>query len=63
VLVDALDPSDDPPDRKDEHPELASRLRGLLDAQLAQEGRIAPSLSLDAESRLRLESLGYGEGG
>ena len=29
------------------------------DAQLARKGAAAPRIQLDAESRLRLESLGY----
>lgn len=46
-----------------EHPEVAARLRGLLDAQLAGERGEAPALPIDDETRLRLESLGYGGGG
>jgi arylsulfatase A-like enzyme len=63
VLLDASEASEDPRDLSGEKPELATRLRAVLDAQLAEEGRAAPQLILDAESRLRLESLGYGDGG
>ncbi len=43
----------------DRHPRVAADLRALLEAELAREGglRVAP---IDEESRLRLESLGYG---
>ncbi len=61
VLVDALDESENPPDLAQQKPELTAQLRGLLDAHLEQEERLAPSIALDEESRLRLESLGYGD--
>lgn len=43
------------------HPEVAARLRALLDAEVAAERAAATSSPIDAEARLRLESLGYAE--
>jgi arylsulfatase A-like enzyme len=60
VLVDVEDESREPRDLSEEHPEIAARLRALLDAQLAEDRGSAPPLPLDDETRLRLESLGYG---
>jgi hypothetical protein len=44
-----------------EHPEVAQRMRELLDAQLALEraARPAPPVLLDEAMRTRLEALGY----
>jgi hypothetical protein len=44
------------------HPEVAARLRALLDAELARERHPEPirTLELEEEMRLRLEALGYG---
>ena len=36
-------------------------LRGLLDLHIAEQGAGAPRVELDDETRLRLESLGYGK--
>lgn len=58
-LIDTRDKSDDPKDYSREKPELAARLRRLLDAQIANEAPPAPRHELDPESQLRLESLGY----
>jgi arylsulfatase A-like enzyme len=60
VLLDTREGGDEPRDRSAEHPEIAARLRAALDAQLAQDGGAAPRFHLDPESKLRLESLGYG---
>lgn len=58
-LIDALDPSQYPPDLAEQQPELAARLRAELDAQIAAERGVAPRLPVDPETRLRLKSLGY----
>jgi arylsulfatase A-like enzyme len=60
VLIDTTDEGADPRDLSDEQPEIAARLRALLDAQLAQDRGEALALPIDDETRLRLESLGYG---
>jgi arylsulfatase A-like enzyme len=60
VLIDTAAEGDDDRDVSREHPEVAARLRALLDAELARERGEAPDLPLDDETRLRLESLGYG---
>jgi arylsulfatase A-like enzyme len=43
------------------HPEVLERLRRLLDLQIAEEDGDTPRVELDDETRLRLESLGYGK--
>jgi arylsulfatase A-like enzyme len=60
ILVDVEDDADEPRDLRAEHPEIAARLGALLDAHLAEDRGAAPRLSPDDETRLRLESLGYG---
>jgi arylsulfatase A-like enzyme len=45
----------------DAHPQLAAELGALLDAHRQRERDAAPRMELDAEERLRLESLGYGD--
>jgi hypothetical protein len=60
VLVDTRDESEEPRDHSEEHPEIAARLRAALDRQIAEDRGVAPRFHLDDESRLRLESLGYG---
>jgi hypothetical protein len=60
ILIDLEDEDGRERDVSREHPEVAARLRALLDAQLARERGAAPPLPLDDETRLRLESLGYG---
>ncbi len=42
-------------------PEVLEWLRGLLDLHIAEQGAGAPRVELDDETRLRLESLGYGK--
>jgi arylsulfatase A-like enzyme len=59
-LFDAGGP-DDGTDHLERQPEIADALRALLDAHLAEERAPAPQLPVDAETRLRLEALGYGE--
>ncbi len=56
-------PSERDVDLKQAHPELVSELAALLDARLEEEreGSDAPPLPVDEETRIRLESLGYGE--
>jgi len=46
-----------------QHPEVAARLRAALDRQLAAERvrEATPPAEVDPETRLRLQSLGYGE--
>ena len=60
VLVDTREGGEELRDRSAEQPEIAARLRAALDAQLAQDRGPAPRVPLDEDSRLRLESLGYG---
>jgi arylsulfatase A-like enzyme len=43
------------------HPDVVASLRRLLDAHIAEEGGDSPRVELDDETRVRLESLGYGE--
>ncbi|MGH0028611.1 MAG: sulfatase [Myxococcota bacterium] len=60
VLIDTRDTGPEPVDRSGEQPEIAARLRAALDARIARDAGTAPRVELDDESRLRLESLGYG---
>lgn len=60
VLIDPLDESNPPRDLSREYPEVAARLRALLDARLAEDRGSSVALPLDPQTRLRLESLGYG---
>ena len=61
ALYDLDAPGGDSTDVLARHPEVAAELRVLLDAQLARERGAAQPLAVDEETRLRLESLGYGE--
>jgi hypothetical protein len=46
-----------------QHPEVAAKLRGLLDTEIAKEKESppVPSAPLDPEMRKRLKSLGYAD--
>jgi arylsulfatase A-like enzyme len=46
-----------------QHPDVAARLRALLDAEIAKEKEVppAPAAPLDPEMRKRLQSLGYAD--
>ena len=61
ALYDLEAPDGELRDVSAEHPEIAARLRALLDAEIAVEAAAAPARPIDAETRLRLESLGYAE--
>jgi len=63
-LYDLAAPTGDVYDVLAQNPEVAKRMRALLDAQLANAhppSAPAPAPELDAESRKRLEALGYGD--
>jgi arylsulfatase A-like enzyme len=60
VLVDTREGDEALRDHSRDHPEIAARLRAALDAELARDNGVAPRFHLDDESKLRLESLGYG---
>jgi len=60
-LYDLQDPAGESRNVIGEHPQPAAELGALLDAQRRSERDAAPRLELDAEERLRLKSLGYGD--
>jgi len=43
------------------HPEVQASLRRLLDVHIGEEASGSPPVELDDETRIRLESLGYGK--
>jgi arylsulfatase A-like enzyme len=60
-LFDLASPGGEGKDVIAEHPEVAARLRALLDAELAMAVEASPVAPLDEDARLRLEALGYGD--
>jgi arylsulfatase A-like enzyme len=60
-LYDLEDPAGEARNVIAAQPELVAELGALLDADRRRERDAAPRLELDAEERLRLRSLGYGD--
>jgi arylsulfatase A-like enzyme len=61
ALYDLSAPGGENTDVSYAHPDVVRELGALLDAYLAEERAPAPAEVVDEETRLRLESLGYGD--